>query len=261
MDEAGQLALQSDVDVDWPERPCAEADSGPDCTITSTHGLVFPAGFPPGTYAIVAGLYDPTNGQRAPVTSHTGVTPPQIELGQVHVLGKVATPTAVDQKDGPRTSATPTALTENVRAEPGGEFAVFLTPEDLSPQSLLDADLSSLELEEQAILSSADILRYATENHEIELIQPAVERINQLQVPTAGRAFVVTVGDEPIYGGAFWTPASSVPFGGVVIEVPLIGDTMRIQLGYPEPLGFFTGQDPRSDSRVLESLDRAGKLE
>jgi hypothetical protein len=34
---------------------------------------------------------------------------------------------------------------------------------------------------------------------------------------------------------------------------------IRLELGYPGP-DFFVGQDPRSDPRILDALESAGKL-
>ncbi len=69
------------------------------------------------------------------------------------------------------------------------------------------------------------------------------------------------VGTERVYSGAFWTPASSLSFDGIVIQVPPLDDALHIQLGYPESPELFRGQDHRSDPRVLKSLRLAGKLE
>jgi hypothetical protein len=39
------------------------------------------------------------------------------------------------------------------------------------------------------------------------------------------------------------------------------GETLRIQLGYPEATEPFPGEDPRADTRVLESMEALGKLQ
>ena len=140
-------------------------------------------------------------------------------------------------------------------------FAIYLTIQERSAALLAGADLDSLEIEKQPIISSDDILRYSRATHEIDLTASASQRINQLFVPVDGRGFVVSIGAERIYSGAFWTLASSLSFDGIVIQVPLLDESMRIQLGYPESLDLFQGEDLRSDSRILESLEQAGKLE
>ena len=142
-----------------------------------------------------------------------------------------------------------------------GEFSIYLTTQEAPTASLSQADLDTLELEDQPILSSDDVLRYSRETHEILLTFSAYERINQLSVPTGGRGFVVCVGNERIYSGAFWASFSSQISDGVVIVIPLVDQSMQIQLGYPESLDLFKGEDFRSDVRILQSLERAGKLE
>ena len=79
-------------------------------------------------------------------------------------------------------------------------------------------------------------------------------------VPTGGVPFVMTANGERIYAGAFWTMLSSLSYDGVVILDPLplssvMPGDLRITLGYPAP-ELFTGEDPRSDPRILEALER-----
>lgn len=141
----------------------------------------------------------------------------------------------------------------------GKEFAIYLLAETLSPVEAAQADLRTLEREEEPILSSEDIVAYDWETHEITLTPAAIERIRALKVPTSGIPFVVCVGREPIYQGAFWTAFSSQSYDGVVIETLRVEQgSMRIALGYPGP-DFYQGQDPRSDGRILQALEEAGK--
>ena len=105
---------------------------------------------------------------------------------------------------------------------------------------------------------------YSGKRHEIELTTEAYERIQQIftqPVSVRGIPFVVCAGSDRIYAGAFWTPLSSISFDGVAIYQPFDPDrrVIRIALGYPTPEAF-TGEDPRSDPRILQSLEAAGKL-
>jgi hypothetical protein len=149
----------------------------------------------------------------------------------------------------------------DVEPESEGEFAIYLTAPTISPAMLSQADLDALELEPEPILYTDDVIRYIEETHKILLTASALERINQLWVPTDGRVFVVCVDGERIYSGAFWTLASSLSFDGVVIAVPLVDASLRLQLGYPASPDLFSGEDLRSDGRILEALQRAEKLE
>lgn len=144
---------------------------------------------------------------------------------------------------------------------PEDRVAIYLTAPETTLQMLSDGDLSALVLVQEPILSEEDILFYSGDTHEIHLTLSAYERLNQLDVPLTGRGFVVVVGHQRIYSGAFWTPASSVSFHGVVIQVPLFDETMRIQLGYPESPDLFQGEDPRADGRIWQSLEASGKLQ
>jgi hypothetical protein len=153
------------------------------------------------------------------------------------------------------------APTTDIEPESEGEFAIYLTARTISPAMLSQAALEALELEPDPILSTDEVLRYVGASHKILLTSSAFERINQLRVPIDGRAFVVCVGGERIYRGAFWTMASSLSFDGVVIAVPLVDASLRLQLGYPASPDLFAGEDLRSDGRILQALQRAGKLE
>ena len=98
----------------------------------------------------------------------------------------------------------------------------------------------------------------------MELTQDAFQRIQDLfllPVDVDGMPFVVSVGGDPVYGGAFWTPASSLIFDGVTIMEPFAqgSTTIRLELGYPST-EFVSGIDPRSDARIMEALETAGKL-
>jgi len=142
-----------------------------------------------------------------------------------------------------------------------GEFAIYLLAQRISAGEISETDLSDLELEDEPILAVDDIVSYVEETHRIELTASAYERIWQLEVPTSGIPFVVCVGRDPIYGGAFWVGYSSMGFDGVVIDtLPASRQKpIQIQLGYPSG-SFFSGEDPRSNPRILRSLEQAGKL-
>jgi hypothetical protein len=139
-------------------------------------------------------------------------------------------------------------------------FAIYLTKDDI-PVSQMEA-LSHVEIADEPVISSDDIISYNKETHEIELTANAYERVQALKVPTSGKSFVVCVDKGLIYWGAFWTPVSSQSFNGVTIWVPAFSqqeDTIKIELGYPSA-SFFQGEDPRANPQIFESLEKAGKL-
>lgn len=167
-----------------------------------------------------------------------------------------ATPTATPTATA--TPETPTGGTEPTTATPG-RFAIYLPAEGSRLEEM--ADLSKIQLMEDPILSVDDILAYSSATHEIRLRSSAAERLARLGLP--GKPFVVAVGREPVYAGEFmagWMSRSSEAV--VILWPPMSSDrhTIRIQLGYPGP-DFFIGEDPRSDSRILESLKQASLLD
>jgi len=146
-----------------------------------------------------------------------------------------------------------------------GGFGIYLVDEVITAQEMLQADVGELGLEETPIISLDDIVAYDATTHEIQLTDSAYERIGGLEVPVQGLPFVVCAGSERIYGGAFWVRLSSLSYGGIVIDThPAMANdsarTVRIQLGYPESLELFIGEDPRSHPRIVESLEAAGKV-
>jgi hypothetical protein len=144
------------------------------------------------------------------------------------------------------------------------DFAIYLLKEEIPSSELAKTDLAALTLQETPLLSTEGIVSYDQETHAIELTPEAYMYIQDLfstPVGVSGFPFVVAVGDERIYAGAFWTPASSLSFDGVVIMEPFgeEGNVIYISLGYPG-LDFYTGKDPRADPRILDALQAAGKL-
>jgi hypothetical protein len=183
------------------------------------------------------------------VGCNSGATPSTIApptVPQTALSSVVVEPTLLSQ-------ATVTPTIEN-------GISIYLLAQDATPEQL--ATLSHLELEDQPVMSSDDIVSYTKATHEIELTASGYERIHSLSIPTTGIAFVVCVKGEPIYSGAFWAGYSSQSFDGVVID-PILATkehpVIQIQLGYPGP-DFFHGDDPRSDPRILQALEQAGKL-
>jgi len=147
--------------------------------------------------------------------------------------------------------------------EPAG-LSIHLLADDVPASELSSLDLAEIELQDEPIVFGPDIITYSEGTHDIELTAEAYARIQNLfglPVRVSGMPFVVSVGDERVYAGAFWTPASSLSFDGLVILQPFDPERriIRIALGYPSPQ-LFRGPDPRSDERILRSLRAAGKL-
>ena len=135
-------------------------------------------------------------------------------------------------------------------------FAIYLTKQDIPPAQM--GALSHVDIAERPIISISDIITYDAQEHELRLTAGAFERVSQLDVSTGGKSFIVCVDKRPIYWGAFWVPWSCTLFDGVTIWKPLtLEETHVIRL---ELSALYTGEDPRSNPVVIESLEQAGKL-
>ena len=234
---------------------------GPAGVLRSTNDWLFHVRLRPAMEAFIIALALAALagcGATAPAATHTPPSPAFAEpaLSPPAALTPAATHTPPSPVFVEPTLSPPAALT------PAGDygFSIHLLARDLPPQQL--AILSHLELEKDPLLSVSDIASYNKATHEIELTAAGYEKIHALSVPLDGKAFAVCVGGQPVYAGAFWVAYSSVSFDGIVIDVSRATEenpVLQIQLGYPGP-AFFHGDDPRSDPRVLQALEQAGKL-
>ncbi len=126
------------------------------------------------------------------------------------------------------------------------------------------ADLDALDLRADPLIASADIQSYTRSSHDMQLTPSAYQRVRDLfnlPVDVDGIPFVVCVGQDRIYGGAFWTPVSSLSYAGVVVMDDLASNPNHIQfsLGYPSPEAF-SGSDPRDNEKMIQALQAAEKL-
>lgn len=150
------------------------------------------------------------------------------------------------------------------QSDKGDHFAIYLLARDLPATELSQIDINQLVLENQPIISSDNVVSYDKASHTIELTQEGFSRVRQIfpmPVKVSGIPFVVCVGKERIYTGAFWTPLSSISYDGVVIMQPFDTSktTIQLALGYPVQ-DVFTGNDPRADPRIMRSLEQDKKL-
>ena len=146
---------------------------------------------------------------------------------------------------------------------PQGEgFAIYLTAQELSVGDMRQVALSEVQLADKPLISVNDIVSYSKETHEIELTPDAYALVKQLRLPMTGTVFIVCVDRKPIYWGLFWSIASSQgpPHDVVYCYIPgaLGAPIGSIRLDYP-PM-YDSSKDPRSNSEIMRSLDRAGKL-
>ena len=112
----------------------------------------------------------------------------------------------------------------------------------------------------ELIISDEDIMWYDGNSHEIKLTSEGARKIQSLEVGVYGEPFVTKINDEEIYNGSFWTPISSIPYHGIVIEIPFNTNTTTIKLEKGYPLEYFQGADPRGDPRIFDHFQKIGKL-
>ena len=143
------------------------------------------------------------------------------------------------------------------------EFFLYLLPESIDARTLSKRDLKKIKPRGKPFLTTGDVWRYVKDTHEMMLDHEATERLKKLKVPVSGRPFIVFVGDEPIYTGAFWTGFSSISFRGVAIDIAgLKGDfaTLKLELDYPPLAPKNIGFDPRPDARVFQAFENKSVL-
>ena len=133
-------------------------------------------------------------------------------------------------------------------------------------------DLFQSEIESLAILSDGltlstepiihydEIVEYNSRTHNFSLTKSAAERIDG----EFGSAFALTVNQEIIYTGYFWSDLSSATVDWVVANLTSIQGLdkyeFRVQIGYPWLFEEWSIPDNRNDRRILSVFARDKKL-
>lgn len=139
-------------------------------------------------------------------------------------------------------------------------FNIYLPSNSLTYGELDNLDISRVALEPEPLISDEDITIYLQEEHIIHLTDAGAQKLKNSPRVRTGEAFFITVGTQPVYAGVFWSNVMSRPCDGIVIIPDRLlhhgENVISIDAGY----GYFTGDDPRSDPRILNALERCGKL-
>lgn len=143
------------------------------------------------------------------------------------------------------------------KASAVNEFSIYLV-KDLSTTEAMSRKLDDLPLENIPVLTDKEIKTYNWKEHEFSMKEGiSLEEKLEEKVSTSGKPFVVTVGNERIYLGSFWTLLSSL----YNPDIPTISsmwhkgsekEIYSIQYG--------KNQDPRDDIRIFETLKGLGKI-
>jgi len=140
-------------------------------------------------------------------------------------------------------------------------FAVYLIHGAPEARTLArnPAQWKELPLSATPVISDVDIVSYDFSRHAMKLRPEAIKRLPRPSV--FGIPFVVVVNGDRIYGGAFYSSFSSVPFALPVIVVnspdPDQG-VLYIERAYPP--SHAVGVDPRSDERIRNAMSTLKKL-
>jgi len=97
----------------------------------------------------------------------------------------------------------------------------------------------------EIVISDEDIVWYDGNTYEIKLTDEGIKGIQALKVGVYGEPFVIKINGEEIYNGSFWTPISSIPYHGIVIEIPFNTNSTTIKLEKGYPLEYFQGARPQ----------------
>lgn len=137
------------------------------------------------------------------------------------------------------------------------EFEIYLLKDPLvTTAQAIKVPLNNLQLASKPFLSARDIKVYHWSTHEFDLHgrgDSVFQKMSAERYTATGVPFVVVVGKQRIYLGAFWWPFSStVP--------PVAYITMSTPHPAISPCPICRQTDMRSDQRIHDALFDAGVL-
>ena len=138
------------------------------------------------------------------------------------------------------------------------EFAIYRLKDDkLVASQLWNEPLENLVLADIPVVALRDLRSYRWQTHEFTVtaaVDSQLAVISKTLGPIGGIPFVVTVGNERIYLGAFWYPHSSL-----APQVPYIDATLDPHRINRRWIGQGS-DDKRNDPRIYRALKLAGVL-
>ncbi len=149
------------------------------------------------------------------------------------------------------------ACDSGIESAQGPEFAMYrLKDANITASQVWDQSLESLVLADNPFLAVNDLRSYKWQTHEFSVIAAVDSQLAQLRRPgpVGGIPFVVTVGNERIYLGAFWYAYSSmiaqVPYIDIILDPHRICKCQSV----------LVQDDKRNDVRIYRALKQAGIL-
>jgi hypothetical protein len=110
------------------------------------------------------------------------------------------------------------------------------------------------------IVDYSDIIKYDSTDHIFILSDIAKERINKVEYPVTPTPFAIALDGNVIYIANFIPGYSSMSCETCITIEPYSADNQfMVNLGYPGS-DYFTGPDPRNDSRLITRFVTDNKL-
>ena len=110
------------------------------------------------------------------------------------------------------------------------------------------------------IVEYKDIVEYDSTEHIFILSDQAKDRISKVKYPVTPTPFAVALDGEVIYIANFIPGYSSMSCEScITIEPYSVDNKFMVNLGYPGSF-FFSGPDPRNDSRLITRFKTDNKL-
>lgn len=123
---------------------------------------------------------------------------------------------------------------------------------------------STVKLSDSVIIHYDEIISYEPDSYTFTVSEYIADKLDDFRSnPIHGKAFAVTINKQLIYTGYFWASYSSSMVDWITIDPLNYGgrNKLQVQLGYP---GLILGDyipDNRNDRRILDFLEKDGKLE
>lgn len=123
-------------------------------------------------------------------------------------------------------------------------------------------DEKTIVTKSQPLVTYADFQSYDSNTFTFKISDAAKETIKSMQYSVYGIPFAIKANNVVVYSGYFWPSYSSASCDWVVIDplALLIGNELKVELGYP---GLREGQiipDNRNDQRILNTFAVDNKL-
>lgn len=138
-------------------------------------------------------------------------------------------------------------------------FGIYLVIKD-------NDDLQKIELQQNPIITDADLVSYDWSKHEMILSNQGIKKMSAEEgTGLRSKSFVIVAKGARCYKGAFWSSIYSTSYPNPVINVGPHFDKrpkniVRIERAYPSDK-FAVGPDPRKNELIYKALSELKKIE